>query len=303
MVIVALMALMLGATAQSALDSGQQALQAGDLARAEQLFRQYLAQNPNSAEALSNMGALSARRGQFAEAVTYYEKALKANPKLIPVHFNMAVALGQMKEYPKAAAHLREFLKSYPNEPRAHQLLGLCLTETGDLKTALAELEASYELNPKDLSILYALSYAHARAGDDKRAEELAGQATSNPAQAKLIEGLIEYRRDRYAEAKALFAEVLKLDPNSVPALAASGRVSLAEHNDPEAIRMLERVLQLNPADAESTYQLGVLYDRNGRSEEGVSLLRRAITLRANIPTRTTRSAASPWSTRTTRQR
>ena len=40
----------------------------------------------------------------------------------------------------------------------------------------------------------------------------------------------------------------------------------------------------MNPADAESTYQLGVLYDRNGRTEEGEKLLRRAITLRANYP-------------------
>ena len=51
-----------------------------------------------------------------------------------------------------------------------------------------------------------------------------------------------------------------------------------------EAIRLMERVLRLNPSDAESTYQLGVLYARNGRTDEGVKMLRRAITLRANYP-------------------
>src|ERR1700736_5090869 len=100
-----LIAVMLAAVPQNALDSGQQALQAGDLTRAEQLFRQYLSQNPNSAEALSNLGAICARREQFSEAVAFYEKALKANPKLAPVHFNMAVALGQLKAYGAAAAH------------------------------------------------------------------------------------------------------------------------------------------------------------------------------------------------------
>lgn len=278
-----LIALFLAAP-QNALDAGQDAMRAGDLSRAERLFREYLAANPRSAEALSNLGALSARRGQYSEAAGYYEKALAANPKLVPVHFNMAVALGQLREHAKAAGHLRTFLESYPNEPRAHQLLGLCLTETGDLSGAVKELEESYRLNPNDGSILYALSYAHARAGDDNRAAELAGQATANPAQARLIEALIEYRRDRYPEAKALFAEVLKLDPDSVPALAGLGRVELAEHNDGEAIRLLSRVVELNPSDAESTYQLGVLHDRNGRSAEGVKLLRRAMILRANYP-------------------
>jgi Flp pilus assembly protein TadD len=69
-----------------------------------------------------------------------------------------------------------------------------------------------------------------------------------------------------------------------VPALTALGRLELLEHNDAEAIGLLERALRGNPADAESTYQLGVLYGRNGRTEEAVKLLRRAITLRTNYP-------------------
>ena len=74
---------------------------------------------------------------------------------------------------PRLREHLRVFLKSYPHEPRARQLLGLCLTETGDFRGALPELETSYKLNPRDTSILYALAYANARAGDVDRAAEL----------------------------------------------------------------------------------------------------------------------------------
>src|ERR1700716_3865885 len=117
-----LVALWLAAVPQNSLDGGRQALEAGDLTRAEQLFRQHLHQHPGSAEALSNLGAISSRREQFREAVTFYERALKANPQLIPVHFNIAVALGRLAEYPKAAEHLRVFLKSYPQEARARQL-------------------------------------------------------------------------------------------------------------------------------------------------------------------------------------
>src|SRR5258708_30148637 len=232
---------MLPAVPQTLLDSGQRALQAGALVRAEQLFRQYFSQNPNPAEAFANRGAICARREQFSEAVAYYQKALKANPKLAPVHFNIAVALGQLKEYGKAAEHLREFLKTYPNEPRAHQLLGLFLTENGDARGALTELEESYRLSPRDASILYSLAYANARAGDADRAAELLRQSQTNPAQGKLIEGLIQYRRGMFAEAKALFKEVLQLDPGSGPAITALGRLELLYRNDAEAIRLLER--------------------------------------------------------------
>ena len=274
----------MAAVPRNLLDSGRQALEAGDLARAEQNFRQYLKNNPASAEAFSNLGAISARREQFPEAIAFYSKALQADPKLIPVHFNMAVALGRLKEYVKAAGHLRIFLKSYPREPRAHQLLGLCLTESGDLRGALPELEASYALNPKDPSILYSLAYANARAGDVDRAAELLRKSETDPAQAKLIEGLIQYRRGRFTEAKALFQAVLALNPNTVPAMTALGRLELLDRNDAEAIRLLDQALRANPSDAETTYQLGVLYDRTGKTDEGITLLRRAITLRANYP-------------------
>jgi Flp pilus assembly protein TadD len=156
--------------------------------------------------------------------------------------------------------------------------------EGGDLRSALAELETSYKLNPKDASILYALAQANARAGDADRAAELLRQTQTDVGQGKLIEGLIEYRRGRFAEAKTLFEEVLRVNPDSGPAMTALGRLELLNHNDAEAIRLLEHALQLNSSDAESTYQLGVLYDRNGRAADGVKMLRRAIDLRVNYP-------------------
>lgn len=276
--------LLLAAVPQDLLDSGRRAFQSGDLVTAERNFRDYLKEHAGSAEALSNLGAICSRREQFRDAVDFYQKALKADPKLTSIHFNLAVALGRLSEYGAAADHLRIFLNAQPREPRARQLLGLCLTELGDFRGALPELEASYQLNPRDASILYSLAYATARAGNTDRAADLLQRSEADPAQSKLIEGLIEYRRGRFTEAKALFEGVLALKPDSVPALTALGRLELLNHNDADAIRLLEQALRGNPADAESTYQLGVLYDRNGRTDEGVKQLRRAITLRANYP-------------------
>jgi tetratricopeptide (TPR) repeat protein len=279
-----LLSVLLAQAQQNLLDSGQRAMQSGDLVRAESDFRRYLQEHPASPEALSNLGAIFSRREQFREAVDFYEKALKADPGLVPVHFNLAVALGRLNQHEAAAHHLHVFLKTYPDEPRARQLLGLCLTETGDFRNAIPELEASYKLNPKDASILFSLAYATARAGDVDRAAELLQRSEGDPVEAGLIQGVIEYRRGRFPEAKTLFQSVLAKKPDNVAAMTALGRLELLDHNDSEAIRLLERALQLNPGDAESTYQLGVLYDRNGRTAEGVQLLRRAITLRANYP-------------------
>src|ERR1035437_6203630 len=109
-----LIAVMLAAV-QNALDSGQQALAAGDLARAEQLFRQYLSQNPGSAEALSNLGAVCARREQFSEAVAFYGKALKANPKLL-----LGAVCARREQFSEAVAFYGKALKANPKLAPVH---------------------------------------------------------------------------------------------------------------------------------------------------------------------------------------
>ena len=59
-----LLTALLAAAPQNLLDSGRRALESGDLVRAEESFRQYLLSHPESAEALSNLGAICARQGQ-----------------------------------------------------------------------------------------------------------------------------------------------------------------------------------------------------------------------------------------------
>ncbi|MFN3324697.1 MAG: tetratricopeptide repeat protein [Bryobacteraceae bacterium] len=282
MLLLFLFTAVLAAQQQDLLASGQKAFLSGDLASAETIYREYLKQHPDSAEGLSNLAAVLARREQFSEAVSLYEKALKADPGLTPVHFNLAVALIRAGEPGRAAPHLKTFLKSHPRELRARELLGLCLIESGELEEALAELEAVRASKPNEPGILFSLAYAYARLGRDASSRELLARLEAFPAQSRLIEGLVDYRQGRYDVARKHFEEALRHDANLAPAHAALGRLNLLENQDAVAIQHLEAALKLSPHDAESTYQLGVLYDRTGRTEEGKHLLRRAIVLRAS---------------------
>lgn len=277
----AILALALGAGGQDALSEGQKAFERGDFARAEALFRQQLKIQPNSAEAMSNLAAIHSRRGEFAEAVALYQKALSVNRGLVEIHFNLAVARLRSSDYRGAARSLRVFLKSHPGEPRARELLGICLVESGELSAAIAELEAVLGEKPGDASALFSLAYAHARGGDAGRGQALIARLESHPAQARLVEGLIEYRRERFPEAKRKFEEALRHDPRSAPALSALGRMLLHESQDEPALKHLEKARDLAPHDAEVCYLLGVVYDRNGRTAEARQMFRRALPLRA----------------------
>jgi tetratricopeptide (TPR) repeat protein len=272
--LIAILILALG----DALAEGQRAFQAGDLPRAESLFREYLKTNPKSAEATSNLAAVLARREQFPEAIALYGQALKLNPQLVQIRFNLGVAQMRSGDHAGCADSFAKFLAKYPQEARARQLRGLCLVESGDLRAGIEALEGAQ----LDSAGVFLLAYAHAQAGDEERATELLGRLDAHYAQARLIEGLLEYRRASYFAARTKFEQALAADPDLAPALAGLGRVALLDNRDTEAMIYFERALKLAPFDSESTYQLGVLKARNGREAQGRALLEKALTLRAN---------------------
>lgn len=266
---------------QDALSGGQQAFAAGDLSRAEALFREHLRIHPADARALSNLAAVHSRRENFPEAVNLYREAIAAAPQVPEIRFNLAVALLKSGQAADATGELRAFLEARPEETRARQLLGVSLMEAGDFAGAITELEQVRAQAPSEASVVFALAMAHARGGDEEQGKRLIAALDRFPAQARLLEGLMEYRAGRFDEARAKFEECLGYDANQAPAVAALGRLSLLEKKDDLAIEQLERALRLMPQDAESTYQLGVLYDRNGDTQTGRAYLRKATTMRA----------------------
>lgn len=272
--------LLLGAQ-QDALTMGQQAFAAGDLSRAEMLFREHLQAQPKDPRALSNLAAVHSRRENFPEAVKLYREAIAAAPHVPEIRFNLAIALLKSGQAGEATEELRSFLKARPKEMRARQLLGVSLLEAGDFRGAIQELEQVRVASPNDPSVVFALAMAHARGGDEAQGKALVAGLERFPAQARLLEGLMEYRAGRFDEARAKFEECLRYEPNTAPAIAAVGRLYLLDKKDDLAIEHLERALRLMPQDAESTYQLGVLYDRNGDTQKGRAYLRKATTMRA----------------------
>lgn len=58
---------------------------AGDLDRAEQLYRVALSRNPGDTEALGGLGDIARSRGDIAKARGYYEQAHERNPHYLPV--------------------------------------------------------------------------------------------------------------------------------------------------------------------------------------------------------------------------
>src|SRR5215467_15164480 len=75
-----------------ALNRGFQALQSGDAARADTIFREGLSQHPRDPQLLLGAGAAASLQGRDKEAISLLKQALQIEPELAPA----AALLGEL---------------------------------------------------------------------------------------------------------------------------------------------------------------------------------------------------------------
>ena len=202
------------ATISAALAIATQHHQAGRLQAAEQIFRQILAVQPDSAEAHANLGVVLKDQGKVDEAVASYRRALELKPELVLTHSNLGNALEEIGDLRGAEDAFRAALRHNPRLAAAHyhlaELLGSRLSPP-DLAAQLRLLEDG-SLTDAERSLLhFGLARVH-----DARAEYA-------PAAAHLDEGNAlertlwrnrgqEYNPVRYASQVARMVAVCTAD-------------------------------------------------------------------------------------------
>ena len=223
--------------------------QAGDLRRAEAIYRLVLQADPNDADAWHLLGVAAHHAGRSAEAVGHIGRAVALDGARAVFHGNLGLAYAGLGRPAEAEASYREALRLLPGYAHAHNNLGALLHGQG----RFAEAEASF--------------------GEAVRSRPDFAEAHNNLG-AVLAEG------GRFAEAEASFGEAVRLRPDYAEAhsnrgatLAASGRIAGAEACHREALR-------LKPDLAEAHNGLGDALYRRGRLAEAIACCREAVRLR-----------------------
>ena len=147
------------ATLAQALTQGLHHHQTGQLSRAEQIYRQILAQQPVHADALHLLGALALQTGRRDEAVRLLEQAVAADPTIAVYHGNLASAYLTASRYEDAHAALQQAIRRDPAFVEAYYNLGVTLYNLGRLDEAVAAYRHCLELRAGNAS-------AHGNLGD-----------------------------------------------------------------------------------------------------------------------------------------
>jgi Tfp pilus assembly protein PilF len=122
--------------------------QAGQLDRAEQLYRQILQVNPSHADALHLMGVLISQRGRDDLAIPYIERALIVKPHVAAFHNNLGFSYQGLGRLDDAEASFRRAIQLQPDFAMAYNNLGNVFRAQGNGVAAAEYYRTAIQLQP-----------------------------------------------------------------------------------------------------------------------------------------------------------
>lgn len=192
-------------------------------------------------------------------------------------------AAAQETELPRR----REAATAAPRDATAQRAYGEALLRAGRYREARQQLERTARLSRGSLEALFDVARV-AFAERDHRAAEAACRALSRVDRRAPLSRVCEARTDlvwaRSARAFAALEEVLAADPNHYEGLYALAEAHRLRAAVREAEGAYQRAAAARPSTAEPWLGLGRLHAANGRREDAVRALRRAMELDALEP-------------------
>jgi tetratricopeptide (TPR) repeat protein len=290
--------------------------QAGQWARAAQLYLRVLQAEQENADALHLLGVLKHQQGNHAEAVALIGRAVALRPGVPDFHANLAEAFRALGQLERALGCCRAALRLRPNHPEAlcnlgmalqglgrhdeavaafrraldslpgfavvHNNLGVSLRELGNLDEAFLHFRRAVELNP-------AHAAAHTNLGqlllDRGQAEEALRHCQEavrlQPDLAALHHNLGNVLRNlgQFVDARAAYLEALRLDPALARSHAHLGLVLRQEGRLDEALPWLEQAVELEPDNPTFWEWLGELHVERESPAEAIPCWRRVLAL------------------------
>ncbi|MFQ5935067.1 MAG: tetratricopeptide repeat protein [Acidiferrobacterales bacterium] len=252
--------------------------------KAREQFLLVLEQSPNDADSLYAIGLLSLQINNIDDAENYLKQTLKLRPD----HQQARIYLGQIaeerKDYAQAGRWYREvILGEYYFE--AQTRLGVVMARQGDLDGAREHLRRIQPQTDNQRVQLYLAEEQILREAKqyDEALSLLDSALEQVPKNQDLLyaRALIAEKLDKIDLTEGDLRAILQQDPDNAQALNALG-YTLADRTDrhQEALKLIQRALELKPDDPFILDSMGWVQYRLGNSAEAIKYLKRALSIR-----------------------
>jgi len=217
---------------------------------AQKYLEALLAEEPQNAAALQQLGHVLFQQKKYDEARKRLEEAARASEEILPADANLARFYQQAGDTAAAAQHMVAAINARPTDFRVRLVAADWSLQIGKLEQADTQAQAALKLNPQSVD-------------------------------AKILRGTIAMFRKDYKTAQEMFEQAHLQAPGNF-SITNSLAIALVEQDDEKKKQMALDYAQINVRvdstrpEANATYGW-VLY-RLGRLDEAEAALRKAIT-------------------------
>ena len=200
----------------------------GDLDKAYENFLKATEYDPDNSLTYFNIASILQLKGKHEEACEYFEKAYNLGPE---DSYLVALALSETKcgRYDSAIAHYKTLISHHPEKDIYQYNLACCYEMKEDYNYAIGILAHLVMLNPKSINMAQKLANIYVKVGKPAQAKEIYEKI--------LLQGNVN--EDLYYE----FAHVC-----------------LLINDTDKAEKILKKVIELNPEQAQAHKDLGVIF-------------------------------------------
>jgi tetratricopeptide (TPR) repeat protein len=331
MMVALLAALWLQSPAEALAGKALEAVQRGDGAGAERLWRQAIAADPKHYASLFNYGVFLHRNQRQKEAVELLERAAAAQPGY-QAHLMRGMNYQQLERREDAIRAWKAALSFAPDNVKLMQVLSVEYSKGRYFHEAAAILRQALKAAPNQENLYLLAIKAHHDAGDLAAAEELAAEAVrrfprsaraqfehgyylqkrgatetalKHLQQAMELDPLYEepfffygdllVRQSQWEQAAAPLRKALEIRPEYSPARVALARALMNQDQLQAAVTELELASKLDPKNAQPWVMLSQIYFRMGKEEQARQAKETSLRLRRENPAVLEAAQARPF--------
>lgn len=240
--------------------------EAGQLDRAEAIYRSVLAAQPRHPQAQHLLGLVHHQRGDNMAALQSINAAIMADPGVALFHFNLGNVLTALNEPESAAASYTQAVRLKPDYPQAWFNLGKARFDHAEYAGAVLAYEHAFQSIPDLPGLRFDFASALIAHGDrligsrefHARAAQLLAthwQQADHPDSARLMLAYALQQQGQLSDAEAHYRGVLEGRPAPADELKAHSNLANCYNQlgrMSEALVHYRRTLALNPALADT---------------------------------------------------
>ncbi|HSY16735.1 MAG TPA: tetratricopeptide repeat protein [Candidatus Acidoferrales bacterium] len=241
--------------------------QTADASAVEKLEKR-VSDRPDDPVAQGRLGAIYQRQGKTDKAIACYEAVYKTDAKNLVAPYNLA-RLYEAQDAAKAYGFAKAAYKLAPNNAEVTHVYGRLAYQSGDFKLANTMLQGAVQGQPGDAATQFDYARAAYSLGKVAAAQAAlqAASAGNLPAaqagEAKRMADLITLADNPQASAGVQITQILKAEPDYVPALMVQAKLSELAGDAGGAIATCEKITAKFADFAPAERELAILYAKD----------------------------------------